>query len=305
MSLVQRPASIVNALLRPLGLRLDRARPTTIAYGQVHDPRSSVAIDVELVESLLGELARVADEFFGASSMPNESSSAPGAGTLAEAADFWRTYVSRPFADNRGGSGFHNSFWLYLVTRRLAPSCIVESGVWKGQTTWFLEAASAGAETPPEVHGFDLNLGLLEHRSERANFYAHDWSEFDWSGIDIDRSRALAFFDCHVDHARRIAEAHERGFRHLVFDDNPPARHLYAYRIPGFPTAHMLADGVDSARREYRWKWQGEERRYELDPEVCERAARLIEAHEVFPDVGGFTRYGGFSYLTYVRLRDA
>ena len=245
MSLVLRPAAIVNALLRPLGVRLGRVRPTTIAYGQVHDPRFSIAADEHLVDELLDELARVADEFFEASSMRNESPTAAAGTTRDEVAEFWRTYSSRPFADNRGGSGFHNSFWLYLVTRRLAPSCIVESGVWKGQTTWLLEAASADAETPADVHGFDLNLGLLEHRSGRAKFHEHDWSEFYWnraegnradgSGADVDPSRALAFFDCHVSHARRIVEAHERGFRHLVFDDNPPARHLYAYGVPGFP----------------------------------------------------------------------
>lgn len=47
-----------------------------------------------------------------------------------------------------------------------------------------------------------------------------DFTELPWDTIEGDRSRALVFFDDHMDHLRRLKEAHKLGFGHAMFDDN-------------------------------------------------------------------------------------
>ncbi len=48
----------------------------------------------------------------------------------------------------------------------------------------------------------------------------------------------------------------------------------------------------------------GQEREYVFREEDTYGARGLIEGAWVLPDVGGPTLYGGFSFLTFVRLRD-
>jgi hypothetical protein len=275
----------VGRALRLVGLQRARDEPRL-------DPRTSYMDDEALQQALLGELARIAGDTFAAH-LPELGRSETDLAALVR--DFWRTYRSRPFADNQGGSGFHNAFWIWLVARTLAPRLIVESGVWKGHTSWLLGQACPEAT----VLGFDLDLSAVEHGTARVRFHQHDWSSHDLGQVDPER--ALAFFDCHVDHARRIQEAHERGFRHLLFDDNPPLHKLHRYGLPGVPTVAMIMAGGEVPER-VSWHWRGQPRSARLDAAAMERALRRIERYVVLPDVGTPSGYGGFSFLSYVRL---
>ncbi len=67
---------------------------------------------------------------------------------------------------------------------------------------------------------------------------------------------ALAFFDCHVNQARRVREAYERGFRWLIFDDNAPADRLYGYGLPGLPTIDMVLDTTLIDGDVLGWTWR-------------------------------------------------
>jgi hypothetical protein len=214
----------------------------------------------------------------------------------SEIESFYRVYRKRPLVDNAGGSGFHNSFWLFLLARLMRPNLIVESGVWKGHTTWLLEQACPDAR----ICGFDINLGHLEYKDGKAEFYESDWSQHTFGKVDPEKS--LCFFDCHVNHARRIIEAHERGFRHLLFDDNPPDYKLYSYRRPAFPTVDMVVNSRLRENQAISWYWQGTRQECRVDLAEAEKAKRMVKRYFVLPDVGGATRYGGFSFLSYVEL---
>jgi len=281
----------VNKLLKPLGAQIVRAGET---MEPTHDPSFSYMKDDDLRARLVTELSKIARSHFST----RLTDFAPlDFDYASEAREFLTLYSHRPFRDNTGGSGFHNAFWLYMTARTLNPSLIVESGVLRGHTTWLFERACPDAG----ILGFDINLSRLEHRTKKARFFEHDWSEYQFEHID--RERSLVFFDCHIDHAKRAIEAKQRGFRHLVFDDNPPAHILYAYGLPGFPTARMVWDGLEGrSGNRIEWCSFGKQISYEMDMQEVAEAKRIIQAHEVFPDVGGFTKYGGFSYLTYVRI---
>jgi hypothetical protein len=64
-----------------------------------------------------------------------------------------------------------------------------------------------------------------------------------------------------------------------------------------------LAPGGGGVRDRIAWHWRGQPIRFDLDRDEVLRARQAIERCTALPDVGGPTRYGGFSFLTYVRLR--
>jgi hypothetical protein len=290
-------AGFLNVLLKPLGIGISPASRTSGAcFEPKHDPSSSYMNDSRLRKILVDELVEVSRSFFS----EHLSDLAGSDFDLDSEVDrFFTLYSSRPFHDNTGGSGFHNAFWLFLFVRALNPQLIVESGVLKGHTSWLFEQACPGAT----ILGFDIDLSNLQHRAGRIQFHEHDWSRYRFDSVDPGKS--LVFFDCHVNHARRILEAHERGFRHILFDDDPPAHKLYGYGLPGFPTASMVCGGPPPEGSELSWCWQGKEISYRFDRQEWAEAAKVVKMHALFPDVGSLTRYGGFSFLSYVRLQEA
>lgn len=222
-----------------------------------------------------------------------------GLETIAETVtEFLEVYKRRPVFDNRGGSGFHNCFWLFVLARILNPSLIVESGVWRGQSSWILSSASPEAM----VHGFDVDIRKAPRETTAIRYHEMDWTEFEFA--DVDAGDSLCFFDCHVNQARRVREAYARGFRLLLFDDNPPTHKLAAYGAPPLPTIDMVMKSRPDPGDSIEWVWKGLPRRYVYDPADEHGARDLIARYTVLPDVGSATALGGFSFLSLVELID-
>jgi hypothetical protein len=174
---------------------------------------------------------------------------------------------------------------------------IIESGVWKGQTTWLLERACPEAS----IHGFDLDLGYVDQsRYQKAVFHASDWFGYDLpEGMD---DGTLVFFDCHVNHAKRIIEAHSKGIRRLVFDDNLPLHKLYIDGSPGIPTADMVYNWPENGPTQIEFVHKGTRIIGKIDLDQVRQARKMVKKHVVFPNVGDVTGFGGFFFLTYVEL---
>ena len=257
----------------------------------VHDPAYSYMIQPALQEKLNLELAQVVDTFLSQDFFPNAS----GSDSLQIVRDFFDLYRHREKTENTHGSGFHNAFWLYVIARIQNPELIVESGVWKGHSSWLLAQACPDADK----YGFDISLNKLEFTDLDVQMFEQDWQSFSFPAFDPDKS--LIFFDCHVNHAQRILEAKSKGFKHILFDDNPPLHKIFSH-VPGIPTAAMLAEGEGLNLTELTWVWNGDEITRPIDPKEAQQAKELIKAHYMLPDVGGLTRYGGFAFLTYVQL---
>ena len=62
----------------------------------------------------------------------------------------------------------------------------------------------------------------------------------------------------------------------------------------------VSGEGIDST--EISWVWNGKEFTEPIDTEEARQAKELIKAHYTLPDVGCLTRYGGFTFLTYVQI---
>jgi hypothetical protein len=138
---------------------------------------------------------------------------------------FESLYHTRPIQDNSGGMKSPHMFATWFMAKFLSPPVIVESGIFKGQSTWLLEQACPDAE----IISIDLNLSQREYVSERVSYFDRDFADIDWSGIDT--NSALAFFDDHQNAYSRLQLCRWFGFRHVIFEDNYPANHGDCYSL--------------------------------------------------------------------------
>ncbi|MEO0796142.1 MAG: hypothetical protein AAFX93_13310 [Verrucomicrobiota bacterium] len=135
---------------------------------------------------------------------------------LREAVDeFDKIHAQRPIRENQGGTRASHMFAIWFIARKLQPEFIVESGIWKGQSTWLLEQAC------PKAHivSLDIHLVFREYISDRVEYHERDFSQMDWSGIPENN---LAFFDDHQNALARLQQCVWNGFRNVIFDDNYP-----------------------------------------------------------------------------------
>lgn len=162
---------------------------------------------------------------------------------------FWTLIPAAPVRQRRGGSGINGALQLYGTMRALQPRFVIESGVFRGLTTWIIRQAC------PEAAIFyrDPDLSGLRYRGSGARYNRADWSTVDWSRLDPDAM--VAFFDDHVAQARRVVEARDLGLTRLLFDDDPDGHRIHAHGGSAHPTiamvrAHEAARGVEAIRRQ-------------------------------------------------------
>jgi hypothetical protein len=219
---------------------------------------------------------------------------AAAGGVEAWVREFWDLIPACPVRQKHGGNGFNGALQLFVLARALEPEVIVESGVFRGLTTWVLRRARPEAR----IFSFDPVLDL-HYRDGAARYSTGDWSAASFEGVDL--SRALAFFDDHVSQARRIVEAQERGIRHVALDDDAEAHRIHAHGGPAHPTLAMVLEDRP-AGEPIRWRRNGLEFACRPDPDLVARAREAIEGAHGFDDLHRATGYSP-ARLSYVRLR--
>ncbi|GEP05247.1 hypothetical protein [Methylobacterium oxalidis] len=221
----------------------------------------------------------------------------PAGAVRADVDRFWALIPEAPVRQRRGGSGFNGALQLYVAMRALAPRHVIESGVFRGLTTWVIRQACPDAA----ILCFDPDLSGLQYRDAAARYASGDWSAADLR--DIDPAATVAFFDDHVSQGRRVIEARERGITRLLFDDDAAAHRIHAHGGPAHPTIAMVTDAAEG-REPIRWLRNG--RAFEQpadDPLVREAAACIARAH-AFDDLHRATGYAP-ARLTAVTLHEA
>ncbi|ACL61966.1 hypothetical protein [Methylobacterium nodulans] len=217
----------------------------------------------------------------------------PG-GAWPEVAAFWDLIGTAPVAQRRGGNGFNGALQLYVLMRALRPRIVIESGVFRGLTTWIARQACPEAE----ILCFDPDLSGLRYRDPGARYHARDWSACDLAGLDL--AQAVGFFDDHISQARRVVEARARGITRLIFDDDAAAHRLHAHGGPAFPTIAMLMDAA-AGPEPVRWRRNGREFVYRPDDPEARAARAVIAASHAFDDLHAATGYSP-ARITYVAL---
>ena len=156
---------------------------------------------------------------------------------VASIDEFSAIYAGRPIKDNQGGMKAPHMFAVWFMARQLSPDLIVESGIWKGQSTWLLEKACPKAK----LVSIDLNLGYRTYISDNAVYSDKDFSEQDWSEVT---DESLVFFDDHQNAYKRLQQCKWFGFKHIIFEDNYPTTQGDCYSLKkafanaGFEPAH-------------------------------------------------------------------
>lgn len=167
---------------------------------------------------------------------------------VAALPEFLSLYPKRPIRDNEGGMKAPHMFATWFMARRLAPKAIIESGAWKGQSTWLLEQACPDAE----LVSIDIDLSRREYISPRATYHDVDFSEIDWSEFPVEST--LVFFDDHQNAYERLLQCRWFGIRDLLFEDNYPASRGDCYSLKkafagaGFDPEAARTRGVWRAR---------------------------------------------------------
>ena len=149
---------------------------------------------------------------------------------------------------NFGGNGMYHSLALWFLVRRLQPTAVIESGVFKGATSWLIQRAHTWA-APLTLVQLDPSPApatpALTNSSEQRVIQLRgssfvDFAQVDWRRLGLVPESSLILFDDHQDQMGRLEEAQARGFAHLVFDDN---------YLPGSGDAFSIKVTCHGARR--------------------------------------------------------
>ena len=128
--------------------------------------------------------------------------------------EFMEFYKKRPLKTNRGGMGSPHCFATYFMMKYLNKPFIIESGVWKGQSTWLIENICPESK----LLCIDPNLHYRQFISKKA-----EYTKIDWKYLNIKNpENILCFFDDHQNAFERVKLAVKRGYKHLIFEDNYP-----------------------------------------------------------------------------------
>ena len=202
--------------------------------------------------------------------------------------DFFQKYLPNipdTLKNKAGATSDAGLFPLYLCARAIEPDLLVESGIFIGASLHMF--SSALGKLP--IYAFDVNLGNLRFKPDNIDLKEMDWSEF--SNLPTG-ANALAFFDDHINCAKRILECRERHFRWAIFDDSPTLGHLIGYRYPAVPSVPMVLDETlpDGCIFEWHHQATNTKLRYTHNSDLCRRARSAIRnavSLDCFSDVNG------------------
>ncbi|CAL4974203.1 unnamed protein product [Urochloa decumbens] len=145
--------------------------------------------------------------------------------------EFVPIYETRPIKNNMYGMGFDHSFGLWFMVRWLKPDLMIESGAFKGHSTWVLRQAMPNTRiislSPRHPEKYlkkgpayvDGNCTYLAGK-DFVDFGSVDWEKLLRNHGISDPSRVLVFFDDHQSELKRLKQALKAGFQHLIFEDN-------------------------------------------------------------------------------------
>ena len=132
-------------------------------------------------------------------------------------------YKNRPIFDNLGGMKAPHMFWVYFILKKINPSIIIESGIFKGQSTWLIETLCPNSK----IISIDPDLSKREFISQKADYRTKDFLEHDWLEElgEEGCKNTLAFIDDHQNNYLRLKHAYNNKISHIIFEDNYPTTH--------------------------------------------------------------------------------
>lgn len=256
---------LVNRTLEPAGFTLRRFQPE-LRVRAMQSPQVR-ARQITTFRAALGQSLVDFPEIAG--NLPDE----------AAIAAFMDALPQCPVGQDTGGGGFSAAMLLWTIARALRPELVVESGVFRGFTTWVLRQAC------PEARQYAFDISFAERQRIEPGVHYH---EQDWMALDLScpaQTPALIYFDDHVDQWRRVREAAARGFRYLIFDDSLPSLALHNDGWAAAPTIDMLFENEIADGEEIRWHTECGPFSYRHDTQLAAQTRARIRHHVRLPDL--------------------
>ncbi len=143
---------------------------------------------------------------------------------------------------------------LWCLSRVLLPALYIESGVFIGSSLHaFLKSSKL-----EKIIAIDPNLGKLKiAKKDIPNGVFID--DKDFSEIDIQNppANSLVYFDDHINTAKRIIQACDKGLKYLLFDDSTGIEGTCQRLYPAVPTIPMIMNWeYFNLHDEIKWIWQ-------------------------------------------------
>ena len=132
---------------------------------------------------------------------------------LTELKKFLKIYEDRPIKNNKGGMRFEHMFATYFILKKINPSVVIESGIYKGQSTWLIEKTLPKSK----IISIDINLSQREYISKKAKYSNLDFKYQNFSKL---HKKSLVFFDDHTNHIERIRQAKFFNIKNIILEDN-------------------------------------------------------------------------------------
>lgn len=201
-----------------------------------------------------------------------------------------KVFKDKPISDLIGGMGYNNGLILYILFSHYQPKVIVESGVWRGFTTYLIDKATFDNS---KIYCFDIDLSKNEFHSSKASYYEHDITFFD----EIDLGTVdFAFFDDHVSIYERLKLCLKNKIQILVVDDDVSLTQVHTDGSPPVPTASMIYNYNDIPKK-FDWVSNGK---------TCSLDISNLDAEDIrnyykyipFPSLKEFTGYDNSSFTS-------
>jgi hypothetical protein len=122
-----------------------------------------------------------------------------------------------------------------------------------------------------------------------VKYREHDWTEHDFGART--EQRTLAYFDDHLDQARRLLEAQERNFNVAIFDDDFPVVPALSMSHGGlaFPKIEFVLNDELRKEKEIVWESRGRSFRWAVNAAYLDRARAAIASTDRLPNTSLLT----------------
>ena len=132
---------------------------------------------------------------------------------ISELKIFKEIYKKRPIKKNIHGMMFPHMFASYFILKKINPEFVIESGVYKGQSTWLIENTLPNCN----ILSIDIDLSQRLYISKKVNYSNKDFKYHDFSNMP---ENTLIFLDDHVNHYERLQQASFFNIKNIILEDN-------------------------------------------------------------------------------------
>ena len=151
--------------------------------------------------------------------------------------NFKNIYNKRPDKVEIGSSGFSRMKNLHDYLYEFNPETIIESGTWKGNSSFLFRHACPNAE----IICHDITFSNLMWRDTSIKYIESDIEKSDYSKMtQQQKDKTLLFFDDHISQEKRLKWCIENGFKTMIFDDNVTEAEAKTLKNPASPTLEMI-----------------------------------------------------------------